>query len=64
VNSPTNVSTYHWDLDGKTATTRSTSFDYSTDPLYVPGTSHVVILTMTGPGGTTDKSKVIVAPCP
>jgi hypothetical protein len=54
---------YFWDVDGATSTRRSFSYDYASDNGYEPGVSHVVILILTGPGGTTSKSTVVVAPC-
>jgi hypothetical protein len=63
VASPKNVSTYSWDVDGATSSSRSFSYDYASDPTYEAGASHVIILVLTGPGGTTNKSKVVVAPC-
>jgi hypothetical protein len=50
-------------VDGKTSTSRSFRFDYANAPTYQEGESHVVILVLTGPGGTTNKSRTIVAPC-
>jgi hypothetical protein len=50
-------------VDGATSTSRSFSFDYASDPGYQPGTLHIVILTLTGKGGITNKGTQVVAPC-
>ena len=54
---------YTWDVDGATSTLRSFSFDYASDNNYEPGAKHAVILKLRGPGGTTNKSTVVFAPC-
>jgi hypothetical protein len=63
VANPKYVSTYFWDVDGKTSTKRSFSYDYASNPGYNPGDPHNIILTLRGPGGRTDKFKTVVAPC-
>jgi hypothetical protein len=51
--SSTNETSYSWDLDGKKATGPVVTANYSSDPVGQP-VSHLVFLTVKGPGGTSE----------
>ena len=56
----------HWDVDGgpgDSSNSRTLHVRLRLSAAYDPGDFHFVVLTMQGPGGTTNKPRTVVAPC-